>query len=54
MESVEAICPKCASALRVAAAQLRTPHPLHCEGCHHESALEVSTDDLEPLMSLTA
>jgi len=53
LEALEAACPKCGAALTVAVAQLRTPHTLHCEGCHHEATLEVATGALEPLRALT-
>ena len=41
LESLEGTCPKCGEALSVRSARLRTPHPLPCEGCHHESALRI-------------
>ena len=53
LEAVEAVCPKCGAALSAAVAQLRSPHTLHCEGCHHEAALEVGAGTLEPLRALT-
>lgn len=40
LESVEGTCPKCAGTLHVKPSRLRAPHPVTCEGCHHESTLK--------------
>jgi hypothetical protein len=41
LEHVEGTCPKCGGALAVKPGRLRTPHPVSCEGCHHESSLAI-------------
>lgn len=40
-------CPKCGHAFSLKATRLRTPHPLPCEGCHHESSLRLPDRLLE-------
>lgn len=47
LQSVEGACPKCGHELRVRPTRLRTPHPLACEGCHHESTLRFADGALE-------
>lgn len=39
--TVEGCCPKCGSELDIKAGRLRQPHPLPCEGCHHEGRLQL-------------
>lgn len=39
-------CPKCANPIAVKATRLRSPHPLPCEGCHHDSTLRISDEAL--------
>lgn len=39
--SVDGRCPKCQRELTVKRGRLKLPHPLPCEGCHHEPALRV-------------
>jgi len=34
-------CPKCGAPLDVKPGRLRSPHPLPCEACHHESTLRL-------------
>jgi len=34
-------CPKCEMALAIKRGRLRMPHPLPCDGCHHESTLRL-------------
>lgn len=41
LESVQATCPKCGAKLEVKPGRLKTPHPITCEACHHESSLVV-------------
>lgn len=36
---VEGECPKCSDAIHVKTGRLKEPHPLPCEGCHHQSSL---------------
>ena len=40
-------CPKCGAALEVDSGRLRRPHPIACEGCHHESTLELADEILQ-------
>ena len=47
LERVEGVCPKCGEPLAVKAARLRLPHPVACEGCHHQSELRFSEEVLE-------
>ena len=47
LESVEGDCPKCGSPLEVKSGRLRIPHPVTCDGCHHESALRFDPAGLE-------
>lgn len=51
LESLDAECPKCGAHLTVRPGQLKNPHMVPCEGCHHEATLELSP---EALGSLTA
>ena len=44
--SLEGTCPKCEHPLRVKRARLRIPHPLTCEGCHHQASLKVPAEAL--------
>lgn len=39
LESVRGTCPKCGDELDVKAGRLKRPHPVACEGCHHETSL---------------
>lgn len=39
LESVSATCPKCGAELTVKGSRLQNPHPVMCEGCHHEASL---------------
>ncbi|MCH1570381.1 MAG: hypothetical protein L7S64_03490 [Longimicrobiales bacterium] len=34
-------CPKCGHGFSLKNTRLRAPHPLPCEGCHHESTLQL-------------
>jgi hypothetical protein len=47
LEHVEGFCPRCRGPIRVRPGRLRTPHPVPCEGCHHEASLELPADILE-------
>lgn len=49
LESLDATCPKCGGELGVRSGQLRVPHTVACEGCHHEATLEVDPSALAPL-----
>lgn len=40
-------CPKCGHPFSLKKTRLRTPHPLPCEGCHHESTLRLPSGLLE-------
>ncbi|MGB1657681.1 MAG: hypothetical protein ACPHO4_10020 [Longimicrobiales bacterium] len=40
-------CPKCGHTFSLKRMRLRTPHPLPCEGCHHESTLRLPSDVLD-------
>ncbi len=42
------LCPKCEMALAIKRGRLRTPHPLPCDGCHHESTLRLPEGLLAP------
>jgi hypothetical protein len=37
--TLEGLCPKCGKALQMKRGRLRDPHPLPCDGCHHEGSL---------------
>lgn len=41
LEHVRSRCPRCEEPLSVKPARLRDPHPISCEGCHHQGYLEV-------------
>lgn len=45
--SIEGTCPKCGAGLAVKPGRLRSPHPLPCEGCHHESTLRIPAGVLD-------
>jgi len=47
LESAEGTCPKCGEPMRVKRGRLRTPHPVACESCHHESSLRIDAAALE-------
>ncbi|MDH3271608.1 MAG: hypothetical protein OEN56_09765 [Gemmatimonadota bacterium] len=36
------VCPKCQAPFTVKKGRLKDPHPLHCEGCHHEPTLRLA------------
>jgi hypothetical protein len=44
---LRASCPKCAQAFRAITGRLRMPHPLPCDGCHHEASLRVPDEVIE-------
>lgn len=39
--AVSATCPKCGAEIGGKTGRLRSPHPLPCEACHHESTLQL-------------
>jgi hypothetical protein len=41
LQSVQGTCPKCGAPLDVKSGRLKTPHPITCEACHHQSSLVV-------------
>ncbi len=43
---VDGACPKCGAAFKTRKAQLRRPHPLDCDGCHHTSQLRIPEEAL--------
>lgn len=52
VESVTGSCPKCGKAVSARSGMLRDPHPVPCDGCHHdlslllpEGALDGRTED---------
>lgn len=45
--SAKGECPKCGHAFSLKRMRLQTPHPLPCEGCHHESTLRLPEGLLE-------
>jgi hypothetical protein len=49
LESLQATCPKCGAALKVKAGRLRSPHPVPCEACHHQTAIRIDPTVLEGL-----
>ena len=46
LESIDGVCPKCGAALLVKSTRLRVPHPIPCDGCHHEAALRLPEEVL--------
>jgi hypothetical protein len=44
VDGVEGTCPKCGARVVSGRGRLRNPHPVPCEGCHHESRLEVGIE----------
>lgn len=45
LRAVEGTCPRCGCDISLPrATRLRHPHPLTCESCHHELAVEVDLD----------
>jgi len=46
LESVDGACPKCGAALAVKPTRLRVPHPIPCDGCHHETTLRLPDEVL--------
>ena len=53
LEALEARCPKCDGVLTVRPGQLKTPHTVPCDGCHHEATLELDPDALTALAAST-
>ncbi len=49
LQSLEGECPKCGKAITVKPTRLRIPHPLPCDGCHHESSLRFADGVLESI-----
>ena len=45
--AVEGTCPKCDEALQVKPGRLRVPHPITCEGCHHQASLKIPSEMLD-------
>jgi hypothetical protein len=45
--SVVGACPRCGREYEITPGRLRQPHPLPCEGCHHESRLQLPGAALE-------
>lgn len=45
--SASGTCPKCGHAYSLRRMRLRTPHPLPCDGCHHEATLRLPEGTLE-------
>ena len=41
IEHLEGECPKCDHLIRVTGVRLRVPHPVTCDGCHHQVTLKV-------------
>ena len=41
LEDVRATCPKCGAKLEVKPGRLKTPHPVNCEACQHQTSLVV-------------
>lgn len=46
LEAVDGVCPKCGRPLAVKPTRLRVPHPVPCDGCHHEVAVRLPADVL--------
>ena len=44
--AVRGACPKCGADIASGAGRLRAPHPLPCEGCHHEATLRLPEGSL--------
>ncbi len=44
LQTIDGACPRCGHALHVKPARLRVPHPLPCDGCHHEVTLRLPAD----------
>jgi hypothetical protein len=49
LESVDGACPRCQAAVSVRPGRLRSPHPVTCEGCHHEGSLRLFPYELDTL-----
>jgi hypothetical protein len=47
LERVDGACPKCGETLSVKAGRLRRPHPVACDGCHHQTALRFPVEALQ-------
>lgn len=47
VETVTGSCPKCGKPVAPRSAMLRAPHPVPCDGCHHEVALVFSPGALD-------
>ena len=49
LRDLDGTCPRCGSAFRVKPGRLRVPHPLPCEGCHHEPTVRIPEPVLEEI-----
>ena len=47
LERIQGVCPKCGEPLAVKAGRLRSPHPVSCEVCHHQTELRFSAEVLK-------
>jgi len=39
--AADSACPRCGHHVAVRRGRLRAPHPVQCDGCHHESVLQL-------------
>jgi hypothetical protein len=46
---LDGTCPKCGTPFRVKPGRLHVPHPLPCEGCHHEPTVRFPQTALEEI-----
>ncbi len=51
LRELEGTCPRCGSPFRIKPGRLLVPHPLPCEGCHHESTIRFPQSVLEQIAS---
>jgi hypothetical protein len=47
LNAVDGLCPRCQAPMSVRPGRLRSPHPLTCDHCHHESSLELPAKALD-------
>lgn len=48
VESVEGQCPKCGAPVSPRVGMLRQPHPVPCDGCHHDLTLVLPEGVIDP------
>jgi hypothetical protein len=49
LRALDGTCPKCGTPFRVKPGRLLIPHPIPCEGCHHEPTVRLPRSVLDEI-----